>query len=147
MKVFVVNMNIFTAGLITIRAVKGTKLYPKVCEVRKSNDKVLFINTIEEMYEWYNAITKYKPQDLTEIKTAAYLLKCATTGLANRIRDTDCCEYVETSERVSQTEVNLNPIATHIRKGHWHRYWVGSRKSGTRRLVERWIHPTMAMKV
>lgn len=29
----------------------------------------------------------------------------------------------------------------HTRRGHYHHYWVGSEKAGTRRLVLKWIAP------
>lgn len=30
----------------------------------------------------------------------------------------------------------------HVRRGHYHHFWVGSEKDGTRRLILRWIAPT-----
>lgn len=31
----------------------------------------------------------------------------------------------------------------HMRAGHWHHYWTGPRESHDRRLVVRWVAPTM----
>lgn len=30
----------------------------------------------------------------------------------------------------------------HVRRGHYHHFWVGSEKDGTRRLILRWVAPT-----
>lgn len=30
----------------------------------------------------------------------------------------------------------------HVRRGHYHHYWIGSEKDGTRRLILRWVAPT-----
>lgn len=31
----------------------------------------------------------------------------------------------------------------HVRRAHWHHYWIGSRSGDERRLVLKWIHPTL----
>lgn len=34
------------------------------------------------------------------------------------------------------------PKRSHVRRGHYHSYWVGSRSSGDRKLVLKWVAPT-----
>lgn len=34
-------------------------------------------------------------------------------------------------------------VRAHVRSAHWHHYWVGKRGSDERRLVLRWVYPTL----
>lgn len=34
-------------------------------------------------------------------------------------------------------------VRAHVRSAHWHHYWVGKRDSDERRLVLRWVYPTL----
>lgn len=32
-------------------------------------------------------------------------------------------------------------VAAHVRRGHYHHFWQGSRKDGTRKLILKWVAP------
>lgn len=36
-----------------------------------------------------------------------------------------------------------NSKRPHMRRAHWHRFWIGSEVSGTRRLTIKWLHPML----
>lgn len=60
-----------------------------------------------------------------------------TTKLIRNIKSSD--KYVHYND-VSETKGT--PKRPHVRRGHYHHYWVGSRNSSERRLVLRWVAPT-----
>lgn len=45
------------------------------------------------------------------------------------------------SIKLESTEINGGKKIPHIRRGHWHHYWVGPRNSDNRELIVHWIPP------
>lgn len=39
--------------------------------------------------------------------------------------------------------VSGNSVQPHLRRAHWHSYWIGSEKLGTRTRTLRWLHPIL----
>lgn len=48
-------------------------------------------------------------------------------------------KYYENSGAGNHSGTSKRP---HVRRGHYHHFWVGSEKDGTKRLILRWVAPT-----
>ncbi len=47
----------------------------------------------------------------------------------------------ETSPHTSPA--SRKPVIEHVRRAHWHHYWIGKRKTDERKLILHWIPPTL----
>lgn len=47
----------------------------------------------------------------------------------------------ETSTHASPT--SRKPVIEHVRRAHWHHYWIGKRNTDERKLILHWIPPTL----
>ncbi|MDR2559713.1 MAG: hypothetical protein LBC86_09275 [Oscillospiraceae bacterium] len=87
-KTFIIGIQNFLAGVIAVRATKGTMLYRKACIGKSAGKGKIVLTTIEELKTWESAISAYQPQNDTEIKIVTALRKAVTSGIANRIAAT-----------------------------------------------------------
>lgn len=50
--------------------------------------------------------------------------------------------FIISSSGINHNIHNGNTVKSHIRRGHWHHYWVGSKKNNTRHLELYWVDET-----
>lgn len=57
--------------------------------------------------------------------------------------------YYEDTQSTSGKEINISGTtnnhskkAAHVRRGHYHHFWIGSKKNGTQELILKWVAPT-----
>ena len=58
------------------------------------------------------------------------------------------CGKEKTSDDKKETSSHASPasrktVIEHVRRAHWHHYWVGKQNTDERKLILHWIPPTL----
>jgi hypothetical protein len=75
-------------------------------------------------------------------KTNAPMMTTTERSFDIGFRQGAALRAAEQSARDSASEVTGRTVAPHVRRAHWHHFWVGSRDAADRNLVLHWIAPT-----
>lgn len=73
---------------------------------------------------------------------AAQLLFYLVSANADITMDADISKPVAVGKAISKNLQQASARKSHVRQGHWHKYWYGP-KNGERRLLPKWIPPVI----
>lgn len=105
---------------------------------------VLYICADNKEYEPNPTITRRKDIDLKNNKPKDVFREIQKWDVGYRYGNTirRYKNKIETANGIeSQSVGNGSKKRPHSRRGHWHNYWIGSDKQGTRKLILKWIAP------
>lgn len=91
--------------------------------------------------EQQKTITR-KPSNKDKPKDAFREIRKWDVGyrIGNVIRKHDNAERSNNSNETTSTSAGTSK-RPHSRRGHYHHYWIGSEKDGSRRIILKWIAP------
>lgn len=90
-------------------------------------------------------IYKKKPETIKDQYKEVQHFECGKkiSEIVRRTIKTNSSEILDDELKIVFLQKNGSKKRPHVRKGHWHHYWVGSKKEQNRQLKLNWIAPSI----
>ena len=109
-------------------------------DVPNNNDDVKIVKeeSKEKGIDNYTPKNPLKPKKVEKLKVGYRIGKTIHYNKTNHADST----LSKNQKQISNNSKPYTKKSAHIRRGHYHHYWAGSKKNGTQKLILKWTPPT-----